>query len=151
MFKKILIPIDGSKHGYKALKFGSEFVKDYENVELIILSVFRHHSFAEGSLSMLKSITTDAAENLDDIYANYAKEVVEKGKSIVLESGVEPQKVRGYIRSGQVEKEILKFAKNEKIDLIIIGKQGHNILTGYLLGGTSHKVTGLAPCPVLVV
>jgi nucleotide-binding universal stress UspA family protein len=151
MFKKILIPIDGSKHGYKALKFGSEFARNYDNVEIVVFSVIRHHSFAEGSLSMLKTITTDAAENLDEIYANYAKEIVEKGKSIVLESGIEAEKVRGYVRFGQVEKEILKFAKNEQIDLIIIGKKGHNKLTGYLLGGTSHKITGLAHCPVLVV
>ena len=52
---------------------------------------------------------------------------------------------------GTASKKILEFAKKQEIDLIIIGSKGNSDLKGYLLGGVSHKVAGLAKCPVMVL
>lgn len=151
MFEKILVPIDGSKQAKKALEMACQIALANENTQINILSVFRHHSFMEGSLSMIPRKVDDRAENLEDILGDYAKELVEEGKQIAYECGLEKQNVRGFIRIGQVAKEILEFAEYQNNDIIIIGKQGKGDLSGYLLGGVSHKVAGLAKIPVLVV
>ncbi len=151
MFKKILIPIDGSKQSEKALKLASHLASENSDTEINILSVFRHHSFMEGSFSMLRRKSGDEAENFDEVLRNNAKELIESAKEIAINYGLLKEQVRGFVRVGQVAKEILEFSEEYKNDLIVIGKQGRGDLTGYLLGGISHKVTGLAKIPVLVV
>jgi nucleotide-binding universal stress UspA family protein len=146
MFKKVLVGLDGSESAYNALEVACKICNNFDS-ELYIVSVFRHHSFIEGSLSMVRGSVE--YENLDDILSKYAKEVIEDGKKIASNQGV--SKIKGFIRSGQVAKQILHFAKTNDIDLIIVGKQGQGDLTGYLLGGTSHKISGLSKCPVMIV
>jgi len=146
MFKKILVPVDGSDMSILALDHACVVAEKF-NSEVLVLSVYKHHSYMEGSLSMIRG--TNTPENLEDVLSAYAKEIVSSGKLFVQEHGIES--VKGFIRKGQVAKQILSFAKDNEVDLIVIGSHGHGELSGYLLGGVSHKVTGLSNCPVLVV
>ena len=47
--------------------------------------------------------------------------------------------------------EILDTAKNQQVDLIIMGTHGRTGLQHVLMGSVAEKVVRLAPCPVLVV
>ena len=146
MFKKILVPIDGSQKSHEALEVAAEIAQRYE-AQIYLLSVFKHYSFMEGSLSMIRG--KSEPENLEDALRGYAENIVNEGKEALAGRGI--QNIRGFVKMGAAAKEILKFAKEHQIDLIVIGSQGQGDLTGYLLGGVSHKVTGLAKCPVMVV
>jgi len=150
MFKKILIPTDGSEQANKALEIACQMAL-LNNSQINILSVFRHHSFIEGSLSMLPRQINDKVFNLEDALGEYSKEIVTQAKEIAFSHGLKKEDVKGFVRIGQIAKEILKFVKDKDIDIIVIGKQGKGDLSGYLLGGVSHKVAGLAKIPVLVV
>lgn len=145
MFHNILVPLDGSENAYRTLEFAANLAKKFDS-QVNVLSVFRHHSYIEASISMVRP---REPENLDDVLSAYAKEVVAQGKTILQERGV--KNIRGFIKMGTASKKILEFAEKHKIDLIVIGSQGNGDLKGYLLGGVSHKVTGLAKCPVMVV
>jgi len=46
---------------------------------------------------------------------------------------------------------IVEYARDEKIDLIIVGTHGRKGLSHVLLGSVAEKVVRLAPCPVLTV
>ena len=46
---------------------------------------------------------------------------------------------------------IIKFAKENDMDLIVIGTQGRSPLTDALVGSAARTVIHRAPCPVLVV
>ena len=150
MFKKILIPIDGSEQSVNGLKIACELAKSDKFIYLNILSIYKYHSFTERSLSMMIG-GTQKADNLEDVLATNSREIVANAKKIAVESGIDKERVRGFVREGQTAKAILEFAKYNDTDLIVIGKQGKGDLSGYLLGGNSHKVSGLAKCPVLVV
>ncbi|NVJ52754.1 MAG: universal stress protein [Campylobacteraceae bacterium] len=146
MFTKILVPLDGSDKSFEALDFASNIAKKYD-AEVFLLSVFRKYSFMEGSFASLNSgIDKD---NLEDALRESSKEIVSEGKEILKNNEV--TKVRAFVKTGAAAKEILKFSKDNNIDLIIIGSKGQGELSGYLLGGVSHKVTGLAKCPVMVI
>lgn len=151
MFKKILVPTDGSSQANKALKIACQMTKENKETKLNILSVFRHYGFTESSLGMMPRTINDKAVNLDSVMSDYSKDLVRQGKDIAYSYDIEKQRVRGFIRVGQIAKEILDFIEEEKIDLVIIGKQGRGDLSGYLLGGISHKVSGLSKIPVMVV
>lgn len=146
MFKKILVPLDGSDMSLLALDHACIMAEKF-NSEVLVLSVYKHHSFMESSLSMVRG--ANVPENLEDVLSGYAKEIVNSGKLFVQNRGI--KSVKGYIRKGQVAKQILSFAKDNGVGLIVIGSHGQGELSGYLLGGVSHKVTGLSACPVLVV
>ena len=145
MFHNILVPLDGSENAYKTLEYAANLAKKFDS-QINVLSVFRHHSHIEKSISMVRP---REPENLDDVLSAYAKDVVAQGKTILQEQGI--NKIKGFIKMGTATKRILAFAKKHKIDLIVISSKGHGDLTGYLLGGVSHKVTGLAKCPVMVI
>ena len=55
------------------------------------------------------------------------------------------------IRKGKPFLEIIRFAKENDIDLIIIGTHGRSGLEHIIFGSTAEKVVRKAPCPVLSV
>ena len=145
MFKSILVPFDGSPNSEKALDKALELADLCEGATVTVLTVYRHHSMLEASLSMVRP---DDPGNLDDIMRQHAREVAEYAKEKATESG---HKVRAFVKSGHTARTIIKFATENEKDLIVIGSRGMGSVEGYLLGSVSHKVTGLSPMPVLVV
>lgn len=145
MFEKILVPFDGSSNAETALLKAVEMAR-LTGAELLILTVYRHHSMLEASFSMVRA--TDPG-NMDDAMRAHAREVADHAKSAAQKAGAE--RVRGFIKPGQPARTIVAFAKEKDVDLIVMSSRGLGSVEGYLLGSVSHKVTGLAECPVLVV
>jgi nucleotide-binding universal stress UspA family protein len=52
---------------------------------------------------------------------------------------------------GYAAREIVSFAREDGIGVIVMGSRGHGDLAGLLVGSTAHKVIHLADRPVLVV
>lgn len=145
MFKKILIPVDGSEPSQKAMEMAVNLQKSFD-CELYILTVFRHHSHLEASLSMVRS---QEPESMDDILRKHATSVAEGAKSAAIELGA--KQVRAFVKNGPPARTIVAFAKSKEADLIVLGSRGHGDMESFLLGSVSHKVTSLAKCPVMVV
>jgi len=145
MFEKILVAVDGSDGANKALKLAVDLQKTCGG-ELLILTVYRHHSLLEASMSMVRP---EDPELPDESMRNYAKEVAEAAKQAATEAGADP--VRGFVKGGPPTRTIVGFAEEHKADLIIVGSRGLGDVEGFLHGSVSHKVTSLAGCPVLVV
>ncbi len=145
MFKRIVVPYDGSKGAGKALETAVGLQKLCD-AELLILTIYRHHGYLEASLSMVR---VEEPENLDDVLRGHAKQIVEHAKQEAAKLGA--TKVRGFVRNGPVSRGIVAFADEHGADLIVLGSRGLGSIEGYLLGSVSHKVTGLSEIPVLVV
>jgi len=145
MFERILVAVDGSEGSKKALVLASRLQQTCDS-DLMILTVFRHHSLLEASMSMVRP---DDPENLDDAMRGYAKEVAEEAKKIATDAGA--ARVRAFVKGGQPARMIVKFGDEHKADLIIVGSRGQGDVQGFLLGSVSHKVTSLAKIPVMVV
>ena len=145
MFERILVPVDGSQGALKALKLAVEMQKTTD-AELLILTVYRHHSLREKSMSMVRA---SDPSNMDDVLREHSKEIAEHAKQYALEH--ESPSARAFVKAGQPARTIVKFAKDKDADLIVLGSRGLGDLEGYLLGSVSHKVTSLADCPVMVV
>jgi nucleotide-binding universal stress UspA family protein len=62
-------------------------------------------------------------------------------------------KVRGkvLILSGVTYDEIVRAARSERADLIVMGSHGWTGLKKLLMGSVAERVVGLSPCPVLIV
>jgi nucleotide-binding universal stress UspA family protein len=145
MFKRIMVPFDGSVGAAQALGKAVE-LKKLCGAELMILTVYRHHSLLEASFSVQRP---GDRGNIDEIMRDHAKEVAEAGRSLAREAGAED--VHAFIKSGQPARTIIGFAKEHDVDLILLGSRGLGSVEGFLIGSVSHKVTALAECPVMVV
>lgn len=54
-------------------------------------------------------------------------------------------------RSGYPPDEVVEYAQSIEADLIVIGSRGFGDLKSLLLGSTSHRVSHLSPCDVLII
>ncbi|RAI03195.1 universal stress protein UspA [Acuticoccus sediminis] len=145
MFKRILVPCDGSTHASQALEKAVELQK-LTGSELLLLTVYRHYSYLESTFSMVRP---SEPESMDDVMREYAEDIGRKTKERAIALGAD--RPRGFVKNGPVARSIVAFAEEHGCDLVVIGKRGLGSIEEYLLGSVSHKVTGLARCPVLVV
>jgi nucleotide-binding universal stress UspA family protein len=55
------------------------------------------------------------------------------------------------LRTGSPFVEVVRYAREEKIDLIVMGTHGRGPIAHMLLGSVAERVVRKAPCPVLTV
>jgi nucleotide-binding universal stress UspA family protein len=140
MFKKILVPVDGSEDSKKALKCALDVASKYGS-RLTALYVVAKRVYAHihelGVLAMLSNeLEIEGKEVL--------KEAEELAKLLGL--SIETKLVHGF-----PAEEILRIAEKENYDLIVIGSKGLSGVKAFLLGSVSDKVTHHAKCSVLIV
>jgi universal stress protein A len=151
-FKKILIPTDFSDPALEALKTAGELAQHFTAALLVVNIVppvpvptrpIAGSTVAEPGFSPAFDLTsyllelTDAAqEGLE----NLVKEHVPQGISVQLS-----------VSSGQPDLEIIKTAKQEEADLIVIATHGQRGWRRFLFGSVAEKVVRLAEGPVLVI
>jgi len=58
--------------------------------------------------------------------------------------------VETYVGEAEADEAILKLARDEAADMIVVGSHGRTGLRRLLMGSVTEKVIGNAPCPVLV-
>jgi len=76
----------------------------------------------------------------------YARTELEKLAEEARARGVN---VRQVVVQGKPSAEIVRFAEDEKVDLIVLGTHGKGMLDHALFGSTTERVIRRAPCPVL--
>ena len=79
-------------------------------------------------------------------------EAVKKAlERVIKEEKLQKFNVTAEVREGTPFYEIIQFAKENDIDLIVMGTHGHTGLAHLLMGSVAEKVVRKAPCPVLTV
>lgn len=139
---KILVPIDGSNSSKKSIKVAKEMGEKF-NAELLILTVIPETTvFEQYPTSFPYTLEVDQA-NIDR--ATFVLSDVEKELA-----DYEP-KVQTYYLSGNPAQQIIKFAEDNKVDLIIMGNRGLGAFSRTFLGSVSNKVINHSKISVLVV
>lgn len=144
MFKKILIPLDGSLRSEQALGLVNKLFTA-KDIELLLLE-------ATGSTTSAYPIYGAGAEGFAQIIPEYRKSQVDQYVGTVTEATrTWAPNVRGYSMVGQPDEAIIEIAESEDVDLIVMVTHGYDALERLLLGSVTEKVIREAPCPVLAV
>ena len=150
IFSRILVPYDGSKYSKRALSKAIEIAKkDESKIDIISITSTDYIRPPGGLLGMVSPSSVSAIKKIT--------ESVKKETSKMLASNVSKCRAKGIkadskVISGNAAEQILKYAKQKKPSLIVIGSQGlHGIQKLKVLGSTSRKVSEFASCPVLIV
>lgn len=125
----MLIAVDGSAKADKALEYAVQFCQPFK-AGMTLLHV------EETSLFRLEPQGTKKIS--EQILAN----ATAKAKDLIFDSRLE---------IGDPAATILKVAKQENCDLIVIGSRGVNSVKRFLLGSVSADVSMYAHCSVLIV
>lgn len=141
--KRILFPTDLSDAAGEAQRYACSLAEQY-GADLHVLSVVQDVTLVSPDPN---SPWVIPASSLDEV-----KESVSKA----LEKIPDPQWCEGKtvlrtVCSGIPFLEIIRYAKEKEIDLIVIGTHGRTGLVHVLLGSVAEKVVRKAPCPVLTV
>ena len=150
ILSRILVPYDGSKYSKQALSRAEEIAKRGESKIDLITVVNVDYIQPPGSLlGMVSPSAIQAIKKIKDSTKKEAKQILEDQVSKCSKKGI---KAESKVLTGNITEEILKYSKQKKISLIVIGSQGlHGIQKLKILGSTSRRVSELAPCPVLIV
>jgi universal stress protein A len=140
---RILVPTDFSKHSHNALTYAVAFAEKF-GAELYLL-----HVVQDLALFLPDAVTSTPplVMPVDQITAA-SRTALER---VVREQGLGHLTVHPEVIEGTPFAEIIRFAREKDVDLIVMGTHGHTGLAHVLLGSVTEKVVRKAPCPVLTV
>lgn len=142
--KKMLFTTDFSENSRPAGQYAIDFARAF-SADLRILHVI--NSSRVGYPSLDERIPIDIKETLERI-----QESVDKGLALVsAECRAALVDVKTYSRVGIPAREIVRFADEQAIELIVMGTHGWTGFKHLIMGSTAENVVRTAKCPVLTV
>jgi nucleotide-binding universal stress UspA family protein len=140
MMEKIVVGYDGSEHGDRALDRAAELAKG--GAELIVVSAV--------PLALLQRGAGPAPGGaaVDPIESEQARETLDKARARLDGKGLNVRTVEAHGEAGDA---VVRVAKDEGADLIVVGTRGRNVAQRAVLGSVSSDVVHHAECDVLVV
>jgi len=141
MYKKILVPLDGSELAKLALDHAEKLAKTFE-AEIILFQVVPFMPIY-GSPELVTPLIVDEKqkEAAEKYLANLTEELKKKGI-----------KAAAMVRTGQqVAVEIIDFAKESGVDLIVMCTHGRSGITRWVLGSVALKILTRAETPILLL
>jgi len=141
--KTILVPTDFSEHAEHAARYALELATRFEaevhcmhvtDIPADLLATSAYYMTGP-SEQFIEQVRTENRKNLESFAAKHFE-----GVSTVTES-----------REGSPFVEIIRYARDARIDLIVIATHGRTGLKHVLFGSVAEKVVRKSPCPVLVV
>lgn len=139
---KILVPMDFSIHSKKAADFGLWLSKSFgASIEFIhVIEQDIHPSFYASGI-----------ESIFQIDKGLKNRVIDNLREFVADQLPEKIQPEYRVKEGKAHKEIVEYARENNIDLIVIATHGLSGLDYVLLGSTTEKVVRWANSPVLTV
>lgn len=163
-FNHILLAFDGSQYSVRALKT-AEHVAKLSKAKLTVAYVheptldssithgttpYRDHAVVHTDIGVIPVPSTEPfrtdmeqshyEDNTPDNIVSDAKLRLSNLDNVAYE-----------VLEGKPSEEIVKHAKDEDVDLIIVGNRGISGIKKFVMGSVSKKVLDEAECPVLVI
>lgn len=136
IYEHILVATDGSHHSDAAVNYAINLAKTC-NGRLTIL----HVATIDPSIGMIW-------EDVKDIVMTRMGEMLGKVKKKAEKKGV---RVNTLLEKGIPSEMILKVAKRENVDVIVMGSHGHTKVGKIITGSVTERVIEGSWCPVLVI
>lgn len=146
MFSKILICSDGSENALAAARTAARIAQQFKS-DVTIVSVFDPASVPSafmGEPGCAWGMATDLASYTEEVQRSVERDT---GK-VLDEVGM---LYRNRRELGHPVDRIVAAARDEKADLIVMGRRGMSSFRSFLLGSVSDGVLHHAHCPVLIV
>ena len=147
MFKRILVPVDGSRTSEAGLKTALRMARD-ETADLVLLHVVDENV-------LVLSGEYAGASYLDRLMADMrdgGRKIIAKAAALAKKEGVDARTVLvESVGPRRVADVIVQQAKKQRADAIVIGTHGRRGLSRMVMGSDAEEVVRNSPVPVVLV
>jgi nucleotide-binding universal stress UspA family protein len=140
--QRILHPTDFSEHASHALHYALE-LSDRFDAELHLLHVLEVHVSSTPQFGMGLALPSNFHES---------EEAAERALDKLLDPDwAASHRVVPATRQGNAFVEVIRYARDQEIDVIVLSTHGRTGLSHILMGSVAERVVRKSPCPVLTV
>jgi len=148
MYKKILVPLDGSKLAECALPHVEELARGCGTEEVILVSVTErvpgYRVFEDPSQPLGQQLVPEAAGKKEKPAQKYLERIAKAMKA----KGI---KVDTEVLLGDPAEEIVNYAKHPGCDIIVISSHGRSGISRWAFGSVADRVFRASCVPILMV
>lgn len=144
-YQHILVPVDGSEISLAAVQHATELAKIHQAklsfISLISENPFNSADFYSVGSSIMKDYFIQAQAN--------AEEALKRAQDAAEASGLmaETKIIQGEVSA----KQVIHFAEDAHVDLIVVGSHGRKGFQKMVLGSFAQEVLASTQLPVLVI
>ena len=144
MYKKIMIPLDGSELAECVLPHVEAFIKGFNASDVILVRVVEHERSYQGEYT----IPSEMLAKRESETKSSAKDYLDKIGNRLKHEGAA---LHAEVIVGNVTESLANYAEKNDIDLILIATHGRSGVTRWVRGSVADKVLRSANVPVLMV
>ncbi len=145
MYKKIMVPLDGSELAECVLPHLEVFIKDYHVNNVVLVQV------VEPLLTVVHGEFPPPAQELEKRDADMKFSAQKYLDQMINRLKHEGTTLDSEILYGRVAEEIVDYAENNNIDLILVATHGRSGISRWVRGSVTDKILRAANVPVLMV
>ncbi len=154
MFKRIMVPLDGSRSSTRALRFATGLAQSY-GAKVLLLRVVSSPTLTMPT-GLPEVIVTPASAELAVQSARRQEKKDTTSANRYLQTRLRQLRAKGVTASkrvmvGPAGTSILGTARSEKVDLIVMTSRGRGGLRRAIRGSVTDEVMRHAGVPVLVI
>ncbi|PKL05178.1 MAG: universal stress protein [Synergistetes bacterium HGW-Synergistetes-1] len=147
---KILVAVDFSPVGREVAHAGYRLAKKIGSEITFFHCAPQTARFLQGYdiKAFISSTGKDEQKKIGEMAKQKLHKIME---DVFAENGVAGSlEIEEEVVFGEPGDELLRFAKEKKIDLIIVGYKSYSAIEHLLVGSTASKVARYAPCSVMI-
>jgi nucleotide-binding universal stress UspA family protein len=145
MYRRILVPLDGSELAERELKHAQAIIGENPLVTLVLLRVSEPLLTASYYLTGGAEVWMSVEEQAKKDAIQYLSGVADRVKS----TGV--TKVRTVVLTGQPDDQILNYLEHHRVDLVIMSTHGQSGVSRWLAGSVAERIMRHSSIPVLII
>ena len=144
MYKRILVPVDGSSAATAGLEQAVEFARD-QKAKLRII-----HIVDETVLAEYPEMIGNTAQLIETMIED-GKKTLEKALQLAKRHRIKAESVLYEKLLGTVADLVLQEAKKWRADIIVAGTHAHSGVKHFFLGGDAEAIVRASRLPVLLI
>ena len=144
MFKKIMVPLDGSELAECVLPHAEAFIKEFNISHVVLVRVVEPERMYHGEFPIDYKILAEMELESKSEARDYLDQVVNRLK-------YEGTALHSEVIDGRVTESLVDYAEGNDIDLILIATHGRSGVTRWVRGSVADKILRSANVPVLMV
>jgi nucleotide-binding universal stress UspA family protein len=144
VYKKILVPVDGSPTSARGLREALRIAKDQKASIALVHVLDEYYALA------VPEVVPNVAEVIDALKVG-ARRILARAEAQARAAGVKTVAVMPETLGGRAADEIVRQAKKLGTDLIVLGTHGRRGVKRLALGSDAEQVVRRAAVPVLLV
>jgi nucleotide-binding universal stress UspA family protein len=142
LVNRILVATDFSEYSQRALEYAAAMASQFQATLLVA------HVYFPPTIAVPEAIVPLGGEDLLR-YHETLNAGLETAAAKARTLGA--REVESVLVTGDPWHEIVRLARDRKVDLVVVGTHGRGAVAHFFLGSVAEKVVRKAECPVLVV